>query len=66
MNITEATERACKEPTLLDALSFICIWETERVVKQAKADKIVNPNTGARWETCFKVSLKSVMDRWGR
>jgi hypothetical protein len=53
MNITEATERACKESTLLDALTYICIWESERVVKQARENKT--------WETCFRISLKSVL-----
>jgi len=53
MNTKEATERACKEPTLLDALTFICIWESERVVKQARKNMT--------WETCFRVSLDSVL-----
>ncbi len=56
MNITEATKRACEEPTLLDALSWICVWESERVVKQAKKNE--------QWETCFKVCLRSVLDEW--
>ncbi len=56
MNITEATNRACEENTLLDALTFICIWESERVVKQAR--------TNEQWETCFKVSLRSVMEEY--
>jgi len=56
MNITEAVNRACEEPTLLDAQSWICIWECERVVKQARA----NP----QWETCFKVCLKLVTEEY--
>ncbi len=56
MNIKEVTERACKEPNLLDALAYICVWESERVVKQARN----NPT----WETCFRISLKSVLDNW--
>jgi len=56
MNITEATKRACQEPTLLDALSFICVWESERVVKQARENE--------QWETCFKVCLESVLDNF--
>ena len=58
MNITEAVERACKEGTLLDALSWICVWESERVVKQAIK------NEGKHWETCFKHSIKQVMDNY--
>ncbi|MCK5397780.1 MAG: hypothetical protein KAJ33_05990 [Thermoplasmata archaeon] len=58
MNITQATKRACEEPTLLDALSWICIWESERVVRQARENE--------QWETCFHVCLKSVMESYGK
>lgn len=54
MNIGDAVKRACKEPTLLDALTWICIWESERVVRQARQNE--------QWGTCFKICLKSVMD----
>lgn len=54
LNITEAVQRACEQPTLLEALSWICVWESERVVKQARE----NP----QWETCFKTCLKAVME----
>lgn len=56
MDITEATKRACEEPTLLDAFSWICVWESERVVKQAREN--------AQWETCFKVCLRSILDSY--
>lgn len=56
LNLVEATKRACQESTLLDALTFICIWESERAIRQARE----NPT----WETCFKVSLKSVFDNY--
>jgi len=59
MNITEATKRACKEPTLLDALTWICVWESERVVKQAK--KNLRDLEGKGWDTCFRACLKEVM-----
>lgn len=58
MNITEATKRACEESTLLDALTWICIWESERVVKQARA----NP----QWETCFGICLKLVTEEYNK
>ncbi len=58
MNLVEATTRACEEDTLLDALTFICIWESERVVKQARANE--------QWETCFKHSLRSVMGKYNK
>lgn len=56
MNITQAVERACQESTLLDALTFICIWEAERIVKQAREN--------IQWETCFRVSLKAVIEKY--
>jgi len=56
MNIAEAVNRACEEPTLLDALTWICIWESERVVKQAR----VNP----QWETCFHICLRLVTEEY--
>ena len=34
MNIDQAVLRACGELTLLDALSWICVWENERVIRQ--------------------------------
>ena len=57
MNITDATKRACEEPTLLEALTWICIWESERVVRQVRAT-----DYPTIYETCFKVCLKSVFD----
>lgn len=56
MNFKEATDRACEEDTLLDALTYICIWESERVVKQARAND--------QWETCFRISLKGVIETY--
>ncbi len=56
LGITEAVRRACKEPTLLDALSWICVWESERVVKQARKN--------SQWETCFKVCLRYVTENY--
>lgn len=56
MNITEATERACEEPTLQKALAFICLWESERIVKQARE----NP----QWDTCFEHCIGRVFESW--
>jgi len=56
MNFVEATNRACEENTLLKALTHICIWESERVVKQAR--------TNEQWETCFGICLKGVMEEY--
>lgn len=62
MTIKEAIEIACEEPTLLDALSWICIWESERVVKQAKRG-LRGPD-GQGWDTCFKFCLNEVMIKY--
>jgi len=59
MNLVEATKRACEEDTLLDALTFICVWESERLVKQVKS---IEPHDS--WDTCFGISLKSVMEAY--
>jgi len=58
MNFTEAAKRACEEPTLIDALSFICIWNSERAIKQALRNK------GKHWETFFRICIKEVMDNY--
>lgn len=62
MNIDEATKRACEEPTLLDALTWICVWESERIVKQAK--KELRDAEGKGWYTCFRICLKSVLENY--
>jgi len=56
MNLTEAVNLACKEETLLAALTFICTWETERVVEQARENK--------QWDTCFNICLGRVMQKY--
>jgi len=63
MNIIEAVNRACKEPTLLDALSFICVWESERIVKQV-LNNYGSGSNGTMWDTYFKVCLKSVLENY--
>ena len=64
MNITEATERACEEPTLLDALTWICIWESERAIKQAK--KEMRDADGKGWDTFFNICLGNVLRKYGK
>lgn len=63
LNITQAVERACEEPTLLDALSWICVWESERAIHQARFNFGSGTN-GAGWDTCFKYCLKCVMEEY--
>jgi hypothetical protein len=67
MNINEAVERACQEPTLDDALSWICVWECERAIRQAKEffeTGISTASPGAGWDTCFHVCITEVRKRW--
>ena len=63
MNIDQAVARSCEEPTLLDALTWICVWESERAVHQARFDFGSGAN-GAGWDTCFKVCLKRVIESY--
>lgn len=63
MNINEAVTRACQEPTLLDALTFICVWESERAINQARFNYGSGSN-GAGWDTCFRHCLKEVMNNY--
>lgn len=68
MKITEAVKRACEEPTLLDALTWIAVWESERAIEQAHAYKMTGVSTGAQggWDTCFKVCFSLVMEEWSK
>lgn len=67
MNIDQAVARACEEPTLLDALGWICVWESERAIQQAKEFFETGIRTGSHgggWDTCFKFCLKLVMESY--
>jgi len=67
MNLNEAVIKACKEKTLLDALSFIAIWESERAIQQAlefNKTKVSTSSEGKCWDTCFKVCFESVIKQW--
>ncbi len=59
MNIEQAVERACQEPTLKEALAWICVWECERVVEKA-----VRGRTDI--ETFFGFCIGEVVDAWSR
>lgn len=58
IKVTKAIETACKEPTLLDALSWICLWENDRIVQ------VIKKNPDKIFDTCFKHCLKLVMTEW--
>ena len=55
-SIDEAVKRACEEETFVKALSWIAIWETERIVKQARENK--------QWDTMFEYLFKQVADAY--
>jgi hypothetical protein len=69
MNISEAVDLACKEPTLVDALSWIAVWECERAVYQAKEYFETGKSTaseGKGWDTCFKFCFEEVILKWNK
>jgi hypothetical protein len=64
MNFTEAIDRACQEPTLVDALSWIAVWECERVIPNAHSflsgERPALAN-GQGWDSCFKYLIDETM-----
>jgi hypothetical protein len=69
MNFQEAVDRACEEPTLLDALSWIAVWESERVIPIAHRflnGEIPRNDNGTGWTTCFKFLIKEVLEQYGQ
>ena len=63
MNLEQAVHAACGHKTLNEALTFICVWESERVVAQAIKNHdagTVEPN-GQKWETCFATCIRRVL-----
>ena len=65
MKIDEAVKKACQEPTLLDALSYICVWESERAIEQAR-HRYGSGTDGVGWDTCFKHCLRLVMEQYDK
>ena len=78
MSLWQASSEACKQPTLMDALSWICVWENDRSVRQALRNncrlesgtlvvgKDSDATMGQGWDTCFGICLKTVMEEWER
>ncbi len=68
VSVPEAIATALKQPTLVDALSWIAIWDTERTVRQALRN--VGPDNrketghGGLWETTFKLLFEQVLEQW--
>lgn len=69
VSLSEAVKEACKQPTLLDALSWIAVWESERVIQQARKfyeTGVSTASDGKGWDTCFRVCFKLVMEAYSR
>lgn len=69
MNFQEAVDRACEEPTLVEALSWIAIWESERVIPVAHSflnGELEGNADGSGWTTCFKYLFNEVMEQYGQ
>lgn len=67
MNIDEAVLKACEEPTLVDALTWIAVWESERAIRQAERFFKTGESTashGGGWDTCFRTCFKRVLERY--
>lgn len=67
MTLEEATEQACKAPTLLDALAWIAVWEAKRGIR----DAIEHVMWGApkneddpSWHSCFRACFKGVLAKY--
>lgn len=63
LKFEEALKVAVEQPTLLDALTWICVWESERVIDQARFRYGSGVN-GAGWDTCFKYCIEQVMQTY--
>lgn len=63
MNLKEAIAKACECETLVEALTFIAIWETDRAVHQAiDFNNLYKTNYyGPAYETCFKVIFEELI-----
>ncbi len=62
LNHDEAVRRACEEPTLVKALAFAAVWESERVVRQALDYRANGVSTV--WDTCFERCLGEVLEQY--
>ena len=55
-NLEEAVKEACKEDTLAEALTHICVWENERAVSIAR----VQP----QFDTFFGICIQRVLEKY--
>lgn len=67
MDLSQAVARACEENSLIDALTYIAVWESERAIAQAREFDRTGIRTGANgggWDTCFRSCFTAVMESW--
>ena len=66
LSLSEAVKEACKQPTLLDALSWIAVWEGERAIQQAKKYFETGVSTASMggWDTLFRICFKEVISNY--
>ena len=62
-NFTTALEHALTQPTLIEALTSICVWESERAIRQV-ATQPGSGSDGAGWDTCFNYVISAVLSRY--
>jgi len=59
-------KEACEKSTLIEALSWGCLMESERAIKQAH--KNLTNNTpdidGKMWDTCFEFVITQIMENY--
>jgi hypothetical protein len=67
MNINTAVRKACEQPSLVDALSWIAVWESELAIQQARRFFETGVPTGSHggWDTCFKLCFQLVLEKYG-
>jgi hypothetical protein len=66
-HVEDALRRACDEPTLVDALSFVALWECDRVIPQAHeflSGRKPRDADGRGWDTCFGHLFARVIAAW--
>jgi hypothetical protein len=66
--IDGAAKRACQEPSLVEALSWIAVWDADRAVREAirHHDAGTRDVDGFGYHTCFLHCFRLVMDLWER
>lgn len=65
-NIDAAVKIALTQPSLVAALSWMAVWESERVVRQAIRNTIDDTREadGKRWDTCFEFAFNRLIEKW--